>query len=76
MKGRLLMVTGDSVAAAGIEGAFSATLRGFALFWERIDIVCPHIKGGAASGSLPNVFFHSIGPFRIFAPVYILMRGL
>lgn len=71
------MVTGDTLAARGTEGAFSATLRGFHVFWERIDIVCPYLQGGGTlHPSHSNIFFHSIPPFRVVAPLYVFIRGL
>lgn len=71
------MVSGDSAPARGIDGAFANTLSGLAPFFERIDVICPHVRGGLPRPSpYRNVFFRSIGPFRLLAPLYVLRAGL
>lgn len=53
----LLMISGDRALAAGKRGAFWATLDELRKHWDRIDVLCPHVKRPEPS-PFENVFLH------------------
>jgi glycosyltransferase involved in cell wall biosynthesis len=73
---RLLMVSGDTGAVQGVEGAFWNTLRGFHLHWDHIDVICPFAARPKSLGLFGNVTFHPLPKGRMLAPVRVLRAGL
>ncbi len=74
---KLLMITGDRALAAGKHGAFYNTLEEFHKYWDRVDILCPNIKGRMSNVEclFENVFIHS-SPWPLFLqPLWILKKG-
>ncbi|GAB1421613.1 glycosyltransferase family 4 protein [Anaerolineales bacterium] len=72
----LLMLTGDSTVACGIDGAFFQMLGRFSKYWTRIDIICPHAKGASERVIHGNVYVHPAPHHRLFQPFYIRKKGL
>lgn len=71
----LLLLSGDSSIARGIEGAFSELLRDFALHWARIDILTPHAKGAQTRQLYANVYVHPAPYHRALQPYFIWHKG-
>ncbi len=78
---KILMITGlGSVRdlASDKKGAFYYTLEEFHKYWDRIDIMCPRIKGQepGVKSLFGNVFMH-ISPWPlIFHPIWFLKKGV
>jgi len=86
---KLLMITGDRALASGKKGPFYYMLEEFSKYWERIDIICPHLRqpacrrgrgfGGQAQPHIQkffnNVYVHSSNLPLIFQPWFILRKG-
>jgi glycosyltransferase involved in cell wall biosynthesis len=71
------MISGDNAAARGASGPFSELLRAFSRYWDGIDIVCPYVpKRLRRTSPYPNVCFYPLWPFRILAPLSIVVIGL
>jgi glycosyltransferase involved in cell wall biosynthesis len=83
------MITGDRALASGKMGPFYYMLEEFSKHWERIDIICPHLRqpacrrgrgfGGQARSHVQkffdNVYVHSSNLPLIFQPWFILKKG-
>lgn len=61
----LLMISGDRMMATGKRGAFWYTLELLSKYFERIDVICPHVKLEDMLSTHPdkltffgNVYFH------------------
>lgn len=78
---KLLMITGLGSArdlASDKKGAFYYTLEEFHKYWDRIDIICPRVKGqkSGVKSLFGNVFMH-ISPWPlIFHPIWFLKKGV
>ena len=75
---KLLMITGlggGRDLALGKKGAFYNTLEEFHKYWERIDIVLPHIKNvNHEVNVFGNIYLH-ISPWPlVFHPVWFLWK--
>jgi len=71
----ILMLSGDTALARGQEGAFSNTLRHFAPYWGRVDVLTPPVAGGAARQVYDNVFVHP-APWHVgLQPFFIWQKG-
>ncbi len=72
------MITGLGSAediTSGKKGAFYNTLEEFHKYWERIDVVVPHVKN-PVKNIFGNVFIHS-SPFPLFFhPVFFVYKIL
>lgn len=56
---KLLMITGDRSLAQGKQGAFWNTLAELHKHWERIDVICPHVRPHRYDMALfGNVYVH------------------
>jgi glycosyltransferase involved in cell wall biosynthesis len=67
---RILMVAGDTALVQGRKAAFWNTLTVFHKYWERIDIVCPHVSSPVMLRPFDNVFFHPLPPGFLLSPSY------
>lgn len=85
---KLFMITGLGSAsdlALGKKGAFYSTLEEFHKYWERIDIICPKVRGSTSLRVLEveprgtlfgNVFLH-VSPWPlIFHPIWFLWKSI
>lgn len=71
----LLMLSGDTAAARGQEGAFSQMLRRFADYWDRIDVICPPLPDPKLRILYEKVYLHP-SPWPVFfQPLFILRQG-
>lgn len=61
MNKTLLMVSGDRMLAAGMDGAFFHMLTEFHKHWDRIDIIVPRVARGCTvrQNPFPNVYVHA-----------------
>ncbi|MBI2063489.1 MAG: glycosyltransferase family 4 protein [Candidatus Yanofskybacteria bacterium] len=74
---KLLMISGDRSLAEGKRGAFYNTLEEFHKYWERIDIICPHVRNSKLE--IQN-YFHNVkihpSPWPLWLqPWWILKKG-
>ncbi|MEK7515151.1 MAG: glycosyltransferase family 4 protein [Patescibacteria group bacterium] len=78
MSNTLLMVSGDRMLAAGMEGAFFQMLSEFHKHWDRIDIIVPRVPRGRVvrNNPFPNVFVHASSLPLAFQPLHIIRMGL
>jgi glycosyltransferase involved in cell wall biosynthesis len=72
---KLLMITGDRSVAQGKESAFFRTLHGLSTQFERIDVLCPRVRGKVVEQVFANVFLHSARTGRLFFPLWIRITG-
>ena len=72
---RLLMVSSDTGVVAGRKGAFWNTLRGFHRYWDRIDVICPHVDEPVCLTAFGNVHFHPLPRTRLRVPLDVLRVG-
>lgn len=68
------MVSGDRSILQGKQGAFFQTLEEFSKHWDRIDVICPHVRGSAPS-PFPHVFFHPSSRGLWYQPFWIRKKG-
>lgn len=71
---KLLMISGDRSVLQGKRGAFFQTLEEFSKHWDRIDIICPNVRGAVAS-PFPNVHFHPSPHGLWYQPFWIQKKG-
>lgn len=71
----LLMLSGDSSIARGIEGAFHAMLERFSTHWRRIDILTPTAPDAHACTLFGNVHIHPAPHHRALQPLFIRQKG-
>jgi len=69
------MITGDRGTMLGRRTAFAVMLGEFAKHWERIDVICPRVWGGARPAVPGNVHFHPSASGLWFQPLHIVRRG-
>lgn len=69
------MISSDTAAVQGMQGAFWNTLKGFHCFWERIDVICPFVQRPTTPVLFDNVYFHPLPKGRLFSPTLILRHG-
>jgi glycosyltransferase involved in cell wall biosynthesis len=72
---KLLMLSGDSSIASGMDGAFYQMLGRFSAYWERIDILTPAAKNASERTIHGNVFVHPAPNHRLLQPFFIKRRG-
>jgi glycosyltransferase involved in cell wall biosynthesis len=72
---RLLMLSGDSSIARGINGAFYQMLERFAPYWERIDILTPPAPDASERVIHDNVYVHPSTYHRLLQPFFIQQKG-
>jgi glycosyltransferase involved in cell wall biosynthesis len=72
---KLLMLSGDSSIAIGIDGAFYQMLGRFSAYWERIDILTPAAPKAEARVIHGNVFVHPAPQHRLLQPFFIKRKG-
>lgn len=84
------MISGDRSILRGKKGAFWYTLEAFHGYWDRIDVICPHVK--AVSGELRavrkisahssqltaflNVYFHPNPRGLLWQECWIRKKGM
>jgi glycosyltransferase involved in cell wall biosynthesis len=62
--------------ASGKQGAFYQTLEEFHKYWDRIDIVCPRIRGQKGKVLFVNVHIH-VSPWPLFLhPIYFIWKSV
>jgi glycosyltransferase involved in cell wall biosynthesis len=71
----LLMLSGDSSVARGVEGAFARTLARFSRHWARIDVLTPTAPGASARQLYDNVYVHPAPLHRVTQPLFIRRQG-
>lgn len=71
----LLMLSGDSSIARGVDGAFHQMLGRFSRYWKRIDILTPTALDARPCTIHGNVFVHPADKHRILQPVFIKQKG-
>ncbi|MEK7600431.1 MAG: glycosyltransferase family 4 protein [Patescibacteria group bacterium] len=78
MNKTLLMVSGDRMLAAGMDGAFFQMLSEFHTHWDRIDIIVPRVSRGHAvrQNPFPNVFVHASSWPLFLQWAHIVRTGL
>jgi glycosyltransferase involved in cell wall biosynthesis len=73
---KLLMISADTAVAQGTQGAFWNTLSGFHVYWERIDIICPHVPAPSVLTAFDNVHFHPVPRGKLLSSFYVFLEGL
>lgn len=71
----LLMLSGDSSIARGIDGAFYQMLGRFSRYWERIDILTPSAANASPRVIHGNVYVHPSPYHRLLQPYFIRRKG-
>lgn len=71
----LMMLSGDSSVARGIDGAFSQMLAHFSAYWQRIDILTPTAPDAQPQQLYDNVFVHPSPHHRLMQPIFIRRKG-
>ena len=71
----LLMLSGDSSVACGIDGAFHQMLGHFSQYWKRIDILTPTAPDARVQTIHGNVFVHPAPQHRLLQPLFIKQKG-
>ena len=71
----LLMLSGDSSIARGIDGAFHQMLTRFSRYWNRIDILTPSAPDASESTIHGNVYVHPAKKHRLLQPFFIKQKG-
>lgn len=74
-KYNLLMLSGDSSIARGIDGAFHQMLGRFSQYWNRIDILTPSAPDASEQIIHDNVFVHPAKKHRLLQPFFIKEKG-
>ena len=74
---KLLMISGDRALVEGKHGAFYNTLEEFHKYWERVDIICPKVKGKneKVKSIFGNVYIHPSPWPLIFQLLWIMWVG-
>lgn len=71
----LLLISGDSSVARGVEGAFARTLARFARHWARVDVLTPTAPGASPRQLGDNVYVHPAPLHRLAQPLFIRQKG-
>lgn len=71
----LLMISGDRSVASGKESAFFQTLKGLSPSFERIDILCPRVRGSRTECVFGNVFLHPASSGKFLFPLWVRVAG-
>lgn len=71
----LLMLSGDSSVACGIDGAFYQMLGHFSQYWKRIDILTPTAPDAHEQTIHGNVFVHPSTKHRALQALFIKQKG-
>lgn len=71
----LLMLSGDSSIARGIDGAFYQMLARFSNYWQRIDILTPTAPDAKSCVIHDNVYVHPAPNHRLLQPRFIKQKG-
>lgn len=71
----LLMLSGDSSIAAGIDGAFHQMLARFSRYWQRIDILTPTAPNAKQRVIHNNVHVHPAPYHRGLQALFIKRKG-
>jgi glycosyltransferase involved in cell wall biosynthesis len=71
----LLMLSGDSSVARGIDGAFYQMLARFSNYWQRIDILTPTAPDARARTIHGNVYIHPAPNHRLLQARFIKQKG-
>lgn len=72
---KLLMISGDRSVASGKESAFFQTLKGLSPSFERIDILCPRVRGSRTECVFGNVFLHPATSGKLLYPFWVRKVG-
>src|SRR5258708_592928 len=71
----LMMLSGDSSLAQGQDSTFAQMMRRFCRYWDRVDILCPHVDGVGEKEVGDNVYMH-ISPWnKLLQPWFIRREG-
>jgi glycosyltransferase involved in cell wall biosynthesis len=70
------MISSDTAVVQGMQGAFWNTLLGFHRYWERIDVICPHVSRPKVLTAFDNVYFHPLPRGKMISPFHVLLEGL
>lgn len=71
----LLMISGDRTVASGKEGAFLHTLRYLSTQFDRIDVLCPRVRGQAVTHVFDTVYLHPAPCGRLLFPFWLSRAG-
>jgi len=72
----LLMISGDSSVATGLQSSFYYTLKEFKKHWDRIDIICPYIENFKVHKVFDNVYFYPRPvKLKILHPFFVYLQG-
>lgn len=74
-KYNLLMLSGDSTIACGVDSAFYRMLEHFSQYWQRIDILTPTAPNAKSRVLYENVFVHPAPNHRLMQPLFIKRKG-
>ena len=74
-KYNLLMLSGDSSIARGIDGAFHQMLGRFSRYWNRIDILTPSASDTRDCQIHDNVYVYPAQQHRLLQPFFIKRKG-
>ena len=70
------MISGDRGLAQGKQGAFYNTLEEMHLYWDRIDIICPHVDNQKVNEVFGNVFIHASPWPLLWQSKFVYTKGL
>lgn len=71
----LLMLSGDSSVARGVDGAFYQMLSRFRQYWDRIDILTPAAPDAQSQVIHETVHVHPSPWHRALQPLFIRQKG-
>ncbi|MEO1288475.1 MAG: glycosyltransferase family 4 protein [Chloroflexota bacterium] len=71
----LLMLSGDSSIARGIDGAFYRMLARFSEYWRRVDILTPTAGDAQSCVIHDNVYVHPAPQHRLLQALFIKQQG-
>lgn len=73
----LLMISSNTKVAAGLRsGNFYNNLTYFGRHFNRVDVICPHVKEAAVKKINANVFIHSLPKGKLLESYYVYKKGL
>ena len=72
---RMLMIGSDRAVVAGKQGAFWNTLSRLHEYWDRIDVICPHVRDPARLTVFGNVHFHPLPRGGILDSINVFRQG-
>ena len=71
----MLMIGSDRAVVAGKQGAFWNTLSRLHEYWDRIDVICPHVRDPARLTVFGNVHFHPLPRGAILDSINVFRQG-